>query len=240
MSYYSSMSSNYDSSLSLSGKIDAATGLYYYNARWYDAQTGRFISEDPARDGQNWYIYTSNNPIKYIDPTGMFNWDTVTKGLNHTYSGTGKLIFGAGLSIGLGGADVLTGGTATPLVAGGIIAGGVIASNGFIEAVTGAGIAMNGLFEDPCTNKGDNIPGSLPEMMSIAGDNILETISGQETNNLEKGNEFINGISNSKIDNIMNAQSLGNSEIPSEYREPVEIDLDIFSDFEIPDPEIIE
>ncbi len=46
-------------------------GDYYYNARWYDANTGRFITEDPARDGSNWYIYTSNNPIKYIDPTGM-------------------------------------------------------------------------------------------------------------------------------------------------------------------------
>ena len=71
MSYYSSMSFNYDSCLSLSGEIDAATGLYYYNARWYDAQTGRFITEDPARDGQNWYTYVSNNPLRFIDPTGM-------------------------------------------------------------------------------------------------------------------------------------------------------------------------
>ncbi len=46
-------------------------GDYYYNARWYDAETGRFITEDPIRDGLNWYVYTSNNPIKYIDPTGM-------------------------------------------------------------------------------------------------------------------------------------------------------------------------
>ena len=51
--------------------LDEDTGLYYYNARWYDASTGRFISEDPARDGSNWFIYCSNNPIKYIDPTGM-------------------------------------------------------------------------------------------------------------------------------------------------------------------------
>ncbi len=48
-------------------------GDYYFNARWYDASTGRFISEDPARDGQNWYVYVSNNPLKYIDPTGMMS-----------------------------------------------------------------------------------------------------------------------------------------------------------------------
>lgn len=28
-------------------ELDADTGLHYYRARWYDANTGRFISEDP-------------------------------------------------------------------------------------------------------------------------------------------------------------------------------------------------
>ena len=46
-------------------------GDYYFNARWYDASTGRFITEDPARDGQNWFNYVSNNPLKFVDPTGM-------------------------------------------------------------------------------------------------------------------------------------------------------------------------
>ena len=58
--------------LKYTGKdLDEDTGLYYFNARWYDASTGRFISEDPTRDGQNWYIYTSNNPMNRIDPTGL-------------------------------------------------------------------------------------------------------------------------------------------------------------------------
>ena len=36
----------------------------------YDPYIGRFNQRDPAKDGLNWYIYTENNPLKYIDPTG--------------------------------------------------------------------------------------------------------------------------------------------------------------------------
>jgi RHS repeat-associated protein len=43
----------------------------HFNARWYDPKLGRFITEDPARDGSNWYGYCSNNPLKYVDPTGL-------------------------------------------------------------------------------------------------------------------------------------------------------------------------
>jgi len=49
---------------------ESAIGLYYFNARWYDPNLGRFITEDPARDGENWYGYCENNPLKYIDPDG--------------------------------------------------------------------------------------------------------------------------------------------------------------------------
>jgi RHS repeat-associated protein len=56
---------------SFTGKqVDADTGLYYFNARWYDAELGRFVTEDPARDGSNWYEYSGNNPLKYTDPDG--------------------------------------------------------------------------------------------------------------------------------------------------------------------------
>ena len=62
-------------------EFDSFTGLYYYRARWYDANLGRFISEDPigfAGDDVNLYGYTWNNPIKYSDPTGLDGWGNDT------------------------------------------------------------------------------------------------------------------------------------------------------------------
>jgi len=50
---------------------DPETHLYYFNARWYCAETGRFISEDPARDGSNWFVYCGNNPLSFFDPMGL-------------------------------------------------------------------------------------------------------------------------------------------------------------------------
>ena len=58
--------------------IDLDTGLYYFNARWYDPSLGRFMTEDPARDGLNWYAYCSNNPLRYVDPTGLKNVEGTT------------------------------------------------------------------------------------------------------------------------------------------------------------------
>lgn len=61
-----------DLKLKYTGKdLDEDIGLYYFNARWYDASTGRFISEDPIRAGANWNIYVNNNPLNFIDPTGL-------------------------------------------------------------------------------------------------------------------------------------------------------------------------
>ena len=52
---------------SYTGKeFDTDTGLYYFNARWYDPTLGRFITEDPARDGGNWFAYVGNNPMSRV------------------------------------------------------------------------------------------------------------------------------------------------------------------------------
>jgi len=51
--------------------LDKESGNVYLRARYYDPETGRFISEDPIRDGLNWYVYCSNDPVNYIDPSGL-------------------------------------------------------------------------------------------------------------------------------------------------------------------------
>lgn len=55
---------------------DKETGLYYYNARYYDPMEGRFISKDPIgiRGGINLYSYVQNNPVNFTDPTGLVKW----------------------------------------------------------------------------------------------------------------------------------------------------------------------
>ena len=50
---------------------DAETGLYYLRNRYYDPKAGRFITEDPIRDGTNWYTYCAGNPVMFRDPTGF-------------------------------------------------------------------------------------------------------------------------------------------------------------------------
>lgn len=54
---------------------DKETGLNYYRARYYDANTGNFISVDPlsfAAGDTNLYRYVGNTPTLYTDPTGLF------------------------------------------------------------------------------------------------------------------------------------------------------------------------
>ena len=74
-------------------ELDQETNLYYFGARYYDAVVSRWVSADPALNkflpvGKKMdnlpgggvykpstlgmYIYTSNNPLKFIDPDGQY------------------------------------------------------------------------------------------------------------------------------------------------------------------------
>lgn len=54
-------------------RLDPEIALYYYRARYYDPQLGRFISEDPIgyRGGLNLYTYVRGNPVRFVDPSGL-------------------------------------------------------------------------------------------------------------------------------------------------------------------------
>ena len=69
---------------------DAETGLIYLRNRYYDSTNGRFINEDPIKDGLNWYVYCNSNPILYIDPFGLDSYIFYEKNME---SGDGKHYF---------------------------------------------------------------------------------------------------------------------------------------------------
>jgi len=55
---------------SLGHTSEDETGLIYMRARWMDPALGRFISEDAARDGANWFEYCRGNPVNAVDAEG--------------------------------------------------------------------------------------------------------------------------------------------------------------------------
>ena len=82
-------------------EMDEETGLYYYGARYLDPKYSRWLSGDPALGeyipsagadssklagmggvyntvNLHLYHYAGNNPLRYTDPTGAFDWDTNT------------------------------------------------------------------------------------------------------------------------------------------------------------------
>ncbi|MBW3520473.1 RHS repeat-associated core domain-containing protein, partial [Flavobacterium sp. NKUCC04_CG] len=71
-------------------ELDAATGMYYYGARYYDPSTSIFLSVDPLAEkypNYGGYIYVMNNPINAIDPDGR-EVVFVVGGTRYNFNGT--------------------------------------------------------------------------------------------------------------------------------------------------------
>ena len=87
---------------------DQETGLYHLWSRYYDPQTGRFLSPDSyASTGQdmlgyNMFAYCLNNPANYSDPSGNSSI-SYRKASDEFLSGTFNFIgLGGGGAAGIG------------------------------------------------------------------------------------------------------------------------------------------
>jgi RHS repeat-associated protein len=130
--------------------LDPESGLYYYGARYYDPELGRFISPDPIvpspGDPQslNRYSYVRNNPVKYIDPTGHSFWSAIGNFFKNLFRR--PEIFFATLVVGL-----VTGGlawAALPATMGATMAFAIAgAVGGAFAGLTGAGMSGGNLWQ---------------------------------------------------------------------------------------------
>ena len=78
-------------------ELDPETGLYCLRARYYDPNTGRFLSEDPIgfRGGINFYGYVGNNVTNRTDPEGTA-FKTCAEALAQLATATGILAWRLG------------------------------------------------------------------------------------------------------------------------------------------------
>jgi RHS repeat-associated protein len=153
--------------------LDADTGLYYYNFRYYDPQLGRFIQADDIipdfanPQSYNRYSYVLNNPLRYSDPSGHGGLENILNFAGGTASGIANIWhpmptqfrpeipppstpaegygrqFGENFAVGVSVLEVFGGG----IVAGGgglATTTGILAPGGVPVAALGGAVAVHG------------------------------------------------------------------------------------------------
>ena len=58
---------------------DISGNLYNYRARFYDSELGKFLAVDPAHQYYSPFTFVGNNPVSFVDPTGMLGGNDLGK-----------------------------------------------------------------------------------------------------------------------------------------------------------------
>ncbi len=93
-----------ENNLRFSGQYyDAETGLHYNWHRFYDPETGRYVSPDPIglAGGMNLYGYVHNDPVNFIDPEGLASF---SENYHNNVNTTNNAIFGNRINTAIGAA----------------------------------------------------------------------------------------------------------------------------------------
>ncbi len=160
---------------------DTETSLYYLQSRYYDPDTGRFISADGQLNegvlGYNMFAYCENNPVNRADSTGeaWYHW-----------------ALGAAIVVGCAVATVATcGGFAAAAMAVGMVSSGVAASTtaatvaaaAFIGSSTAYGVAALTASSNSRSVKEFCDQGNWGTVAATAGGAIINGYSGYVASN---------------------------------------------------------
>jgi RHS repeat-associated protein len=136
---------------------DSQTGLYYLQSRYYSPEWGRFISVDGTVGkigdllGGNMFAYCSNNPVLFIDPTGMDGdgfWSTWWLGVTIIW----KSIFGGDPSVSDAADKASSALTAASIISGSKAAGAASTVLGGVAADAAAYTYLNTTLEAEAKN----------------------------------------------------------------------------------------
>nr|MCR5456462.1 RHS repeat-associated core domain-containing protein [Clostridiales bacterium] len=142
---------------------DKVTGTIYLRARSYSASRGVFTTEDPIRDGDNWYGYCGGNPVNRIDFNGEEWWHWALAAAIVVACVAATVITAGGFAAAAGAVAAVASGTAA------VTTGATIAAG----ATIGSGMALGA-----CVISAYSTSSNLEEFSEKGEEALNETVKG--------------------------------------------------------------